>query len=247
MSAPAILVVGDVVGRLLDSRGRRVAVFRPCDEVKRTERLIKRAGGSPNVFGVCEIIPAEDELKRVASERWDTLVFTSVGGVRSAAKFFDFNKHKLIAVGEITRDELKRCGHRRVLVPRTQNLDGVKELLKRKKFGRVLAFRSSLALERLESATNIVAYRVKPKNLFHVVRGYLNNRSDFTLLTSAGLLELLLKASSELGLKRKFVNKINASFVISLGPSVTARALEAGIKISYELENPTVDLFFRKR
>jgi uroporphyrin-III C-methyltransferase len=247
VNAPAVLVVGNVVRSLLDFRGRRVTAFRPRGEVRRTERLIKRAGGLPNVFGVCEIIPAEDELKRVASERWEALVFTSPSGVRSATKFFDFNEYELIAVGERTQHELKRRGHQRVLVSRVQNLEGVEEFLKKKKFGRVLAFRSPLALKGLEGATNVVAYQVKPRNLSRVVKSYLNNGSDITLLTSAGLLELLLKVSSELGLRRKFVSRMNASFVISVGPNTTARALEAGIKVNYELENSTLDSLFRRR
>jgi len=245
MGAPAVLVVGKVVDSLLDFRGKRVAAFRSHEEVKRTERLIRRAGGIPNVFEICEVSPAERELKHAALGKWDTLVFTSVSGVRSAAKFFDFKKYKLVAVGRTTRVELRRRGNRRVSVPRVQNLDGVKELLKGKKWGRILAFRSPLADKKLEGATNIVAYRVKPKNLSRTIRDYLRTKNDFTLLTSSGLLGYLLKEAGKLGLRQKFVNKMNRSFVISLGGSITGCVLGSNVRVNYEPEEPNLESLFR--
>ena len=244
MRAPAVLVVGEVVSSLLDFRGKKVAAFRSREEIKRTKRLIKRAGGAPNVFEICEIVPAETELKRASSGRWDTLVFMSTSGVRSAAKFFDFKKYKLVAVGGTTRMELRRRGHRRVSVPRVQNLDGVRKLLRGKKWGRILAFRSPLAAEKLEGATNIIAYRVKPKNLSRAIRAYLKSKNDFTLLTSSGLLRYLIKAADELGLEQKFVDKMNQSFVISLGTSITGYALRNGIRVNHEPEEPNLESLF---
>ena len=242
--APAVLVVGEVVSSLLDFRGKKVATFRSREEIKRTKRLIKRAGGAPNVFEICEIGPAETELKRASSGRWDTLAFMSTSGVRSAAKFFDFKKYKLVAVGGTTRMELRRRGHRRVSVPRVQNLDGVRKLMRGKKWGRILAFRSPLAAEKLEGATNIIAYRVKPKNLSRAIRAYLKSKNDFTLLTSSGLLRYLIKAADELGLEQKFVDKMNQSFVISLGTSITGYALRNGIRVNHEPEEPNLESLF---
>jgi len=244
VGAPAVLVVGEVVSSLLDFRGKNVSTFRSRDDVKRTERLIKRVGGIPNIFKICEITPAEPELKRVASEKWDTLVFTSASGVRSVTKFFDFKKYRLVAIGGTTRIELRRRGHRRVFVPRVQNLDGVRELLRRGKWGRILAFRSPLADKKLEGATNIVAYRVKPKNLSRAIRVYLRSKNDFTLLTSSGLLRYLIKAADELGLEQKFVDKMNQSFVISLGAGITEYALRNGIKVNHEPEEPNLESLF---
>lgn len=244
MRAPAVLVVGKVVSGLLDFRGRKVMAFRSREEVKRTQRLIKRAGGAPNVFEICEIVPAEPELKCASSRRWDTLVFMSASGACSAAKFFDLEKYKLVAVGGTTRMELRRRGQRRVSIPRVQNLDGVRKLLRMKKWGRILAFRSPLAAEKLEGATNIVAYRVKPKNLSRTIRVYLRSKNDFTLLTSSGLLRYLIKAADELGLEQKFVDKMNQSFVISLGTGITRYALRNGIKVSHEPEEPNLESLF---
>ncbi len=245
IKAPAVLVVGEVVSGLLDFRGKKVAAFRSRDEVKRTKRLIKRVSGVPNVFEICEIVPAEAELKRAAAKRWDTLVFTSASGVRSATRFFDLKKYRLIAVGDTTRRELMRRGHRQVLVPLTQNLAGVRQLLKGKKWGRILAFRSSLATEKLEGAVNIVAYRAEPKNLRRVIRVYLKTPTDFTLLTSSGLLGYLLKAADKLGLRRKFVHKMNQSFVISLGAGITEYALRNVIMVNHEPEEPNLESLFQ--
>jgi uroporphyrinogen-III synthase len=125
-----------------------------------------------------------------------------------------------------------------------QNLDGVRKLLRWKKWGRILAFRSPLAAEKLEGATNIIAYQVKPKNLSRAIRAYLKSKNDFTLLTSSGLLKYLIKAADELELKQKFVNKMNQSFVISLGTSITGYALRNGIKVNHETEEPNLESLF---
>lgn len=244
IEAPAVLVVGDVVRSLLDFKGKRVAAFRARDEVGRTERLVKRAGGFPQVFEICEISPAEENLKRAAKGKWDTLVFMSAAGVRSASGFFKFNKYKLVAVGGTTARELKKLGYGRVSVPNVQNLQGVRKLLKGKDFGRILAFRSPLAEEKLEGAANIVAYRVRPKNLDRAVREYTRSKSDFTLLTSSGLLRFLLKKSGELKLEKKFIDKINQSFVITLGTNVTKYAGKSGIKVNHEPEKPNLEKLF---
>ncbi|MEM3421807.1 MAG: uroporphyrinogen-III synthase, partial [Candidatus Hadarchaeum sp.] len=153
-------------------------------------------------------------------------------------------EHKLIAVGETTRRELEQHGCKHVLIPPIQNLDGIRKLLKEKKLGRVLAFRSPLAKEKLDGATNVIAYRVEPKNLDSTIRAYLKTKSDFTILTSSGLLECLLKAADRLGLKKRFVGKMNRSFVISLGSSITKFALENGINVCYEPQEPNLESLF---
>jgi uroporphyrinogen-III synthase len=170
----------------------------------------------------------------------------SAAGVRSAVKFFDLRKYKLVAVGGTTRRELKRRGCKHVLVPHVQNLDGVRKLLREEKLGRILAFRSPLAEERLGGAVNIIAYRVKPKNLGHTVGAYLKTKNNFTLLTSSGLLKYLLRAVGKLGLRKNFVQKLNESFVISLGKEITKFALKNGIAINHEPDEPNIDVLFRK-
>lgn len=243
---PAVLVVGEVVGSLLDLKGRVVATFRPSAEVKRTEKLIKRAGGISRVYEICDIEPASKSLGRAASKQWDTLIFMSASGVRSAARFFNLKKFRLVAVGGTTKKELERFGCKRVLVPHTQNLDGVRKLLKGKKWGRILAFRSPLAKEKLKGAVNIVAYQIKLKNLDQAIKSYIRTKNDFTLLTSSGMLGHLLKAAGNLGLRREFVRKMNGTFVISLGENTTERALRFGITVNYELEHPTLESLLRK-
>ncbi|MEW6592798.1 MAG: uroporphyrinogen-III C-methyltransferase [Candidatus Hadarchaeota archaeon] len=244
LRAPAVLVVGEVVSGLLDFKGKRITTFRAKDEVKRTERLVRRAGGVPKVFEICETSSNEQWLRAAASKEWDTLVFMSAAGVRSVAEIFDFRKHKLVAVGGTTRAELMRRGFRRVWVPREQSLAGVRELLKKKNLGRVLAFRSPLATEKLAGATNVVAYKVKPKNLEQTVRTYLKIKSDYTLLTSSGLLKYLLNSAQKIGLKKRFLQKINSSFVISLGKEITEISSKNGININHEPEKPTIDTLF---
>jgi uroporphyrinogen III methyltransferase/synthase len=243
---PAVLVVGKVVSTLLDVKGQRVAVFRASDEVKRTERLIKRAGGTPNVFEICDIEPADGPLQRAAKQKWDALVFTSANGVRWAVRFFDLKNHATVAVGDRTKRELEHFGCKHVLVPKEQDVKGVEKLLKRRKWRRVLALRSPLAKDKLANAVNIPAYHIKFKNLKRTISNYTKTKDDFTLLTSAGLLEYLLKAADKFGLKRELVRKMNRTFVISLGTGITECALRNGIEVNHEPKRPTLDLLFRE-
>ena len=244
MKAPAVLVVGKVVNNLLNVKGKKVAAFRARDEVERTRKMIKRAGGVPAVFELAETVPADENLSLAATRKWDTLIFMSAAGVRSAAGYFDFSKHRLVAVGGTTWNELRRHVDRRVFVPREQNLDGVRELLRGKDWGRKLAFRSPLAEEKLDGATNLVAYQIRLKNLEKAVRDYIRTKSDFTLLTSSGLLKFLLREAAKIGLKEEFVGAVNRSFVVSLGKSITDSALRNGIRVNLEPEEPTLDSFF---
>ncbi len=243
---PAVFVAGEVVGALLDFRGRRVAAFRASNEIKRTERLIKRTGGAPNVFEICDINPADGTLKRASKQKWEALVFMSTNGVRSGAKFFDLKTCVTIAVGNRTKRELERFGCKSIIVPRKQNVKSVEKLLKEQKWRTVLALRSPLAKGKLASAVNIPAYHIKFKNLTRTVNSYIKTKDDFTLLTSAGLLEHLLKAADKLGLRQDFVRKMNRTFVISLGENITKCALGNGIKVNHEPEHPTLDSLFRR-
>lgn len=243
---PAILVVGEVVGTLLNFKGRRIAAFRARDEVKLTERLIKHIGGIPNIFEICDIYPADGPLKWASKQKWDALVFMSVNGVRSAAKFFNLKTYVTIAVGDRTKRELERFGCKSVIVPREQNVKGVEKLLKEQKWRRVLALRSPLAKNKLANVVNIPAYHIKFKNLNRAVINYIKTKNDFTLLTSAELLKQLLKAAGKLGLREDLVRKMNQTFVISLGENITKCALRNGIEVNHEPEHPTLHSLFGK-
>jgi uroporphyrin-III C-methyltransferase len=245
ISPPAVLVVGEVVRSLLDWRGRRVAAFRCRSEVRRTKKLIKAAGGRPMVFEVCKTIPAQENLAKAASQRWDTLVFMSANGVRSAADFFELSKYRVIAVGGRTREELLKHGATKILVPEVHGVAGVQKLLKNGRFGRVLAFRSPLAKRKIRGAVNLVAYHVKLTRPERAVKEYLRSGSDFTILTSAGLLELVLKSVGKAS--PKLVRKMNESFVISLGREVTKAALRSEIWVNYEAEKPCLKTLFSLR
>jgi uroporphyrinogen III methyltransferase/synthase len=247
LRAPAVLIVGEVVRSSLQFKGRRVATFRSSDEAERTRKLVCRTGAIPYVFKICDIEPAGEVLKSISSKGWDALIFMSANSVRSAARFLDLRQHQVVAVGNRTRQELKKLGCKKILVPRKQNLKGVKELIKRHRWKKILALRSPLAKEKIVGATNIPAYHINWKDLDHVIDDYLKKRSDFTLLTSAGLLEHILKAAKRRGLKREFVKKVNSTFVISLGRRITEYALKNGIWVNHELEKPTLDLLFGRK
>ncbi|KXB06385.1 hypothetical protein AKJ53_00495 [candidate division MSBL1 archaeon SCGC-AAA382F02] len=242
---PAILIVGDVVDELLDLEGRTLAAFRPGREVERTESLVEEAGASPKIYSICEVdTSANSELAEALEEEWDVLVFMSSNGVRSAAELTDIPGRDVIAIGERTKAELEKLGCETIILPETRSSKGVEELLEGRGW-KALALRSSMAEEDIECAKNVVAYSVEPRDVSGVLEDYLAEEPDFTLLTSSGVLKLLLEAAEEEGREERLEAQLDKTFLISLGRRTTRTALANDIWINYELPRPNLEDFFR--
>lgn len=243
---PSLFLVGEVIREALDVRGRTFSSFRPKHAVKRTESLIKKAGGIPKIFEICEIKPSNNlELKKELSKNWDYLVFMSPAGVESANQFTSLLNKKAIAVGDRTAEALKKHGCKNVLVPKHQSSKGVEEVL-REKGGKALALRSPLAENKLEGAKNVEAYTVIKKDISRTVDEYLTEIPDFTLLTSVGMVRLLLESVEEDERRGDLANGMNNSFVLSLGRNCTEFALSQDIEINYEFIKPNLESFLLK-
>ncbi|KXA99456.1 hypothetical protein AKJ42_03160 [candidate division MSBL1 archaeon SCGC-AAA261C02] len=246
IESPSILVAGNVVNELLNIKGKTVAAFRPSNELERTRRLVEKAGGIPLIFEICDVEFSEyPKLKKALAKDWDYLVFMSPNGVRSASNLIDLTKFKTIAVGNRTKTKLEEHGCKKVIVPEQQSSAGVEELLKEKR-GSALALRSPLAKEEIKGAENVTTYSIKLKNLSPIIDEYLSKKVDFTLLTSAGLLELLLESAKEKGKKARLTEKLNDSFVISIGRKTTEFTLTNDIWVNYELSKPSLESLFQR-
>ncbi|KXB02659.1 hypothetical protein AKJ45_03020 [candidate division MSBL1 archaeon SCGC-AAA261F19] len=178
-------------------------------------------------------------MKKALSKDWDFLVFMSPNGVRSASNLVNLTKFKIIAVGNRTKTKLEEYGCKEVIVPEKQSSAGVEEFLKEKDG-------SALAKKEIKGAENVIAYSIKPKKLLPIIDEYLGKKSDFTLLTSAGLLELLLQNAEEKGKEARLMEKLNDSFVISIGRKTTEFALPNNIWVNYELSKPSLESLFQR-
>lgn len=242
---PSILIVGDVIEDLLNPEGKSITVFRPSHEKKRTEKTIRKAGGHPKVYEICETKPQTSELEEALKKDWSRLVFMSPSSVKCTEGLVKPADYEVIAVGDRTKTELENCGWEKIEVPNQQNSQGIEKLLKEKE-GKVLALRSSIAEEDIEGAENLAVYSIEAKNIKKIIEEYLANKSDFTLITSSGILQLLLDGSEGAGKKKRLKEAFNDTFLISIGRKTSKSALENGIWVNYELSEPNIEKFFNR-
>lgn len=246
MKPPAVLISGGVVEELLRLDGRKVAIFRPGREEERTKSLIREAGGIPSFYKVCDIDTFDaSELEEALTEEWDALVFMSPNGVRSAAKLVDVGEFRTVAVGNRTRAVLEEFGAERVVMPELHSSKGVERLLAGENW-KALALRSSLNEEKIKGARNVTAYTVRPEGVHNALENYLASSPEYTVLTSSGILELLVKDSSKRGTGDELKEKINESFVITLGRKTTQSVLAEDMNVNFELPRPDLGYFFEK-
>jgi uroporphyrinogen III methyltransferase/synthase len=149
IQAPALIVVGDVVGlrgslQWFDNRplfGRRVLVTRTREQASTLSEALAGLGATPIELPLIEVQELEDysllddALHRVAEFDW--LVFTSANGVaavrvRLAALGMDVRDLKgprLAAIGPGTAEPLEQLGIRVDLVPERYIAEGLAEAL----------------------------------------------------------------------------------------------------------------------
>jgi uroporphyrinogen III methyltransferase / synthase len=137
LGAPAVVVVGDVVGLREELRwydraplfGKRVLITRPAQQAEDFARALYARGVEPILASTIAIVPPDDPMPahravdELAAYRW--IVFTSQNGV---AAFFDrlasldadaryLGKVKVAAIGSKTAERLREHGVRADLVP----------------------------------------------------------------------------------------------------------------------------------
>jgi uroporphyrinogen III methyltransferase/synthase len=191
-SAPALLVVGAVVGlrahlRWYDDRplsGRRIVVTRSSEQAAELVDMLEERGAEAIPAHSIRIAPADDPAGLVAASAqagsYDWIVFTSGNAVDyfmaqllTAGDVRDLHGVKLCTVGPSTAARLHRYGLRVDLMPAEYRADAVREALsatKPLKGQRILMPRGDIARERLgeelreagAEVTEAVAYRTLP-------------------------------------------------------------------------------------
>jgi uroporphyrinogen III methyltransferase/synthase len=135
LSAPAVVVVGDVV-RLRDELGwfdagplfgRRVLVTRPAEPAGELAAILRAAGAEPVCVPMVRVVPIADGegvAESLASlDRYDALLFTSANAVRSFAERLaaagrePARAPRSLCVGPATAEAARRAGFQEVEAP----------------------------------------------------------------------------------------------------------------------------------
>ncbi|GEM_PF-684440 len=248
IGSPGLLIAGDVVERVLRMKGTEVALFRPEGKKKITEGMIETSGGIPKVYEIMRSEPVEG-LDGLLSKDWRFICFMSTESVKIVSEIIDISNIKAVAIGEKTAEALKEQGCKDVSIPSPQNSDGMEELLKDMGVEEesVLALRSSLAEDEMKGAVNKDAYRVKvsERTVGKILKKYETEAPDFTILTSSGMLKLLIQ-DLDRDEEERFLSHLNTSFVISIGPKCSDFLKEKGVDVNYEMEKPDLRYFFEE-
>jgi uroporphyrinogen III methyltransferase / synthase len=263
MTAPAIVVIGDVVRereriRWFDAQplfGKRVLVTRPAHQADDFATRLWEAGAEPILAPTIAIGPpddlaaARDAVARVRDYDW--VVFTSRNGVDA---FFDrlgelgrdaraFGDAKLAAIGPKTAEALATRGIRVDLVPATFVNEAVaSELLARTSTGdRILVYRAQDAREvlpetLLESGRVVdVVAAYKTRFLDDPDLAAKTERADIVTFTSSSTVN-------------GFVHNVPAAALLlapktvaAIGPITAQTARDAGIRIDIIANAYTVE------
>jgi uroporphyrinogen III methyltransferase/synthase len=265
LSAPAIIIVGEVVGlrdrlQWFDNRplfGKRVLVTRARQQASALSKLLAGKGAEPVELPAIAITPARDEAltQAVAGlDNFDWVLFTSVNG---AASVFDelarqqkdaraFGGAHVGAIGPATAAALAERGIVADLVPEIFTTEGVIAALQDldiagKKF---LLPRADIADERLAGAirqhggavTEVSAYRTTPETGQVAEAGRLLREGQIDAVT-------FTSSSTVTNLVKALDGKVDALdgvVVASIGPKTTETALAAGLDVTVTAAQATI-------
>ncbi len=221
LGPPALLVVGEVVGRrppliwfeTLPLFGQRIVVTRPIDEAERSAAELEALGAEVLIAPTVIIRPLEDpeRLDRAITRlaEFDWLVFTSGNGVRAFLDRVDclgfdlrvLGSTKLAAIGPATAEALRRYHLKADLLPASFRSEALAEALMDHVRGRrVLLARADRGrtvlrdeLERLADVEQVAVYRnADADSLSPAIVARLEEGSiDWITLTSSAIAERL--------------------------------------------------------
>ena len=263
ISAPAVTVVGEVVGlrdsiQWFESRplfGKRVVVTRAREQASELSEKFRALGADVIELPTIQILPPKNRaLLRSAvakASQFDWLVFTSVNGVDAFFSLVrdvrDLGNAKIAVIGPATAERVRQRGLRIALQPKEFVAEELVRAFKRRsvRAKRILLARADIARPALAAGlrklgakvTEVVAYRtVKSKDVGALKRLSVEG-ADWVTFTSSSTVENFCRAVNVKQLLKKYPRIRFAS----IGPITSRTARQHGLRISAEAKRYTIE------
>ena len=261
-TAPAIVIVGDVVGQQsVEARasegvlaGRTILVTRPAGQGADLAALVAAHGGSTVHVPVIRIGPPDswEPLDRAidAADTYDWIVFASANGVRAWCERLrhtgrdirQLGTARIAAIGPATAREAAQHGIRCDLVPDDHHSEGIVATLGREaRRGRFLLVRANRGRDTMRHGLEALGHHVTE------VAAYASHAAESvdaeTLATLADRVDWITITSSFIAesARRLFGDRLQAWKVASISPVTTAALVAVGVTPTVEAERPTSD------
>ena len=266
VSAPAILVVGEVVS-LRDKLnwfekqplfGKRILVTLPAEDSSRLSLALEGCGAECVQLPLISIKPLEDynildeAISQIEDYHW--VIFTSQNGVRFFKERLDaldmdvrcLQGVKVASIGPNTRNAVEALGLRNDVVPLSYTQEGLLKALKRSgvRGANILIVRASEARDVLPQGLAELGCRVKVVAAYKAVLRHEKIRAgrfleDFDLVTftSSSCVHGFFKVFS----RKQIFSGNNRFKIASIGPVTSRTCVEYGLRVAVEAREFTLD------
>ena len=246
MSAPAIIVIGDVVQlreqiRWFDTGplfGKRVLVTRPADSSAEFAAELLERGAQPilapliSIGSPDDVLAARQAVEFISEYHW--VVFTSRYGVeaffehlRAMGEDARYLRHtRVAAIGPKTAEALMQRGIHANLVPQRSISEDLAAALEEhvRPEDRILLFRAQEGREVIEHAEIVAAYKTSYVNDAHLAQKVAN--ADILTFTSASTI-----GSYVHNLGERAVSAASGKLIACIGPITAQAARDAGLRV----------------
>ncbi len=268
LKAPAIIVVGDVVG-LRDSLkwyedrpllGKRIVVTRAREQASEMVKMLADLGADCLECPTIKIVPPQDQTQLVQAihslDTYDWLVFTSVNGV---TYFFErlfacgkdvraLNNLRTAAIGPATAKRLLDFGLTSDIVPQTYRAESVVEAFSNEniKGKKILLPRAKEARPVLPLELSAMGAKVDEVTAYHTIREpekadlLINGLEEKTIDLITFTSSSTVKNFKALLPAEKFNQLIDGVTVASIGPITSETAGELGFEVDITAEEFTI-------
>ncbi|MGC9515941.1 uroporphyrinogen-III synthase, partial [Methanocrinis sp.] len=243
LQSPAILVVGEVVSLSLKLRPPTIAILRPDNRGKESERIARKLGFRPILapsIAFSELPLPKDLPERI--ERADCVVFTSATGAEIALRDDEVAKllgrSVLATIGPRTREALEERGLSVAVVPESFSSRGL-ALALAPKFRRVLLLRSAQGSPELVRILEEAGVEVGEVHLYDIAPSadprldwlILRGRPDVFAFTSGSTAKNLIERAKELGAEADLRERLARAKVAAIGPPTEAELARLGVRV----------------
>lgn len=266
MSAPAVIVIGEVVRfrnniKWFDTMplfGKSVLITRASLQAGHLERLLAKRSASPVLIPLIKIIPAtgDNDLDNAVMgiRDYDWLILTSVNGAELFfRKLFELGMDaralagvKVGAIGPATSECLAKYGIAVDYVPGRYTGRGLVSGMKKKNVSgkKILLLRADLADAEITNGLKNLGAIITEHVIYHTVRPR-SASSEIKKLISSGKIDIITFTSSSTvtnfvhGLTARQIQSIK-SIIACIGPKTAATARKAGLKVHIVAKEQTI-------